>query len=148
MRKSFRLLSCAASRFWLTTGFGRVGRAANLLTDLAGADGDDDHEAGMGDDWISLRTLASHADSGGGVVARMGLEDSGEETAGRWADGEDRAGGAWAAKSGKIGGRPIVVNMTPGGVWSTAAVDVVQDGRCIGLRSARAGTDASVVFVF
>lgn len=115
LRKSFRLLSCAASRFWLTTGFGRVGRAANLLTGLVGPDGDD-HDAGMGDDWVSLRALASHADSGGGVVARMGLDDKGEEMAGRWVDDADRVGGAWAAKSGKIGGRPIVVNIAPGEV--------------------------------
>lgn len=84
LRKSFRLLSCAASRFWLTTGFGRVGRDANLLLDFEAAD-----EAGMGDDWTSLRALASHAERGGGVVARMGLDDKGEEMAGRWADGLD-----------------------------------------------------------
>lgn len=111
MRKSFRLLSCAASRFWLNTGFGRVGRVANLLTGLEGPN--DDHDVGMGDDWTSLLALASHADSGGGVIARMGLDDKGEETAGLWADGDDSVGGAWAAKSGKIGGRPIVVNMAP-----------------------------------
>lgn len=94
-----------------------MGRAANLLAGLEGPDDDDDHDAGMGDDWISLRALASHADSGGGgVVARMGLDDRGEETAGRWADGDERVGGAWAAKSGKIGGRPIVVNMALGEV--------------------------------
>lgn len=128
LRKSFRRLSCAASRFWLTTGFGRVGRAANLLTGLEGPD-DDDHDAGMGDDWISLRALASHADSGGGgVVARMGLDDKGEETAGLWADGDEKVEGAWAAKSGKIGGRPIVVNMALGEVWSTEAMDEGQDG--------------------
>lgn len=90
-----------------------MGRAANLLTGLDGPD-DDDHDAGIGDDWISLRALASHADSGGGVVARMGLDDNGDEMAGRWAEGEDKVGGAWAAKSGKIGGRPIVVNMALG----------------------------------
>jgi hypothetical protein len=61
--------------------------------------------------------LASRADSGGGgdgVVARVGLDDKGEEMAGRWAEGVDRLGGAWLAKSGKIGGRPIVVNMAHG----------------------------------
>lgn len=107
-----------------------MGRAANLLTGLEGPD-DDDHDAGMGDDWISLRALASHTDKGGGVVARMGLDDKGEETAGLWADGDEKVGGAWAAKSGKIGGRPIVVNMALGEVWSTEAIDVVQDGMCM-----------------
>lgn len=118
LRNSLRLLSCAASRFWLTTGFGRVGRAANLLTGLEGPD-DDDHEAHIGDDWTSLRALASHADSGGGdgVVARMGLDNNGEEMAGRWAEGDDRVGGAWLAKSGRIGGRPIVVNMARSDNW-------------------------------
>lgn len=108
-----RLLSWAASRFWLTTGFGRVGRAANLLTGLVGPC-DEDHDADIGEDWISLRELASRADSGGGVVARMGLDDKGEEMAGRWAGGEDRLEGEWLAKPGKIGGRPIVVNMARG----------------------------------
>lgn len=54
-----------------------MGRDANLLVGLAA-------DAGMGDDWVSLRTLASHGDSGGGVgvVARMGLEDRGDGMAG------------------------------------------------------------------
>lgn len=142
-----RLLSCAASRFWPTTGFGRVGRAANLLTGLAGPD-DDDHDADIGEDWTSLRALASRADRGGGdgVVARMGLDDKGEEMAGRWAEGEDNVGGAWLVKSGKIGGRPIVVNMARGDNWSTEVMRVVQDGMCIGLRSCLLSNDASGVF--
>lgn len=113
LRNNLRLLSCAASRFWLTTGFGRVGRAANLLTGLVGP-GNEDHDADIGEDWISLRALASRADSGGGVVARMGLDDKGEEMAGRWAEGEDRLEGEWLAKPGKVGGRLIVVNMARG----------------------------------
>lgn len=97
-----------------------MGRAANLLVGLVWP-AHEDEDADMGDDWTSLRALASQADKGGGVVARMGLDDKGEEMAGRWAEGLDRAGGAWLAKSGKIGGRPIVVNMTPGEVWRAAA---------------------------
>ncbi|ROV93772.1 hypothetical protein VSDG_06947 [Cytospora chrysosperma] len=75
---SFLLPSWATSRFWVT-GFGRAGRDANLLSVCLAGPADAD----MGDDWVALRALASRGASGGGVVARMGLDDKGEETAGR-----------------------------------------------------------------
>jgi hypothetical protein len=92
---------------------------------LAGLE-DDDHDADIGEDWTSLRALALRACKGGGdgVVARMGLDDNGEETAGRWAE-EENVGGAWLARSGKIGGRPIVVNMACGEIRGTGAMRMV-----------------------
>lgn len=79
-RNSFRRLCWASPRRW-TAGFGRAGRAAYLknLEEVA-------VDPGIGDDWTSRRVaraaLESHGDSGG-EEARMGEDESGEDTAGR-----------------------------------------------------------------
>lgn len=71
-RKLRRLDSCASSRL-RTTGFGRVGREANL--NFGGC---------MGDDctWRCGSAFLSIGESGD--EARMGDEDSGDGTTGRW----------------------------------------------------------------
>lgn len=89
LRNSFLRLSCAASRFCDVSGFGFcVPLDANLNMGLgaeaagldwtsraafAPLDGDDLDGETAGADW----------DGEGGVEARMGLEDSGEEMVGR-----------------------------------------------------------------
>lgn len=105
-----RRLSCATSRFW-ATGFGRDGRAANLLwkigADAAAA------AAGIGEDWISRRTFGSRGESGGEAEGRIGLDDSGEDFAGRYGLDAVKVGRALAAavSLSRKTGRGIVPNM-------------------------------------
>lgn len=96
LRKSFRLLSCAASRFW-TTGFGLAGLEANL-----------NFGAGIGEDWISRRgNMFGSRGPSGGDDARIGDEDKGDGTAGRYMD----------ELSPVKTGRGIIANISVVGGW-------------------------------
>lgn len=101
LRNSLRRLSCAASRFW-ATGFGREGRAANLLWKAG-------RGAGTGEDWISRRMFGSRGESGGEVEGRMGLDDKGEDFTGRYGLDALKVGRALA--SSRKTGRAIVLSM-------------------------------------
>lgn len=80
----------------------------------------------MGLDWISRRAFGSRGDRGGGVEARIGLEESGEDLAGRY--GLDAGNGvvlsegrAWSPlRYTEMGG--MVVNMSEYGDGEGLAV--------------------------